>query len=75
MKNANEIALLINDLLSAATNYGHAHEKAFVSRTSKDKDEFTYQMRLARLWEADMEAAKEKLQEFGIDINAAISGR
>lgn len=71
MKNGNEIALLINDLVRAAQNNEYAHAKAADARANDDMADFANQMKLARWYREDMKAAKSKLAEFGIDLDMA----
>ena len=71
MKNANEIALLINDLVRAAKGNEYSHAKAADARRNNDDADFANQMKLAGWYREDMKAAEKKLAEFGIDLNTA----
>ena len=71
MKNANEIALLINDLVRAAKGNEYSHAKAADARRNNDDADFANQMKLAVWYREDMKAAERKLAEFGIDLNTA----
>ena len=71
MKNANEIALLINDLVRAAKGNEYSHAKAADARRNNDDADFANQMKLAVWYREDMKAAEKKLAEFGIDLNTA----
>lgn len=71
MKNANEIAAVIQDLVLAAQRHEHAHFVASEARKAGDMCDFNNQMKLVSWSREDMDAAKEKLGAFGIDLNVA----
>lgn len=71
MKNGNEIALVINDLVRAAKGNEYSHAKAADARRNNDDADFANQMKLAGWYREDMKAAESKLAGFGINLEMA----
>lgn len=69
MKNANEIAAVIDDLVRAAQRHEYAHFVAAKAREAGDMDDFNNQMKLVVWNREDMNAAKAKLEAFGLNLN------